>query len=111
GNGKGGTDSGGTGTTGGGYRPPPRALPPPLPWIPSMPPPGPSPEQWAKNGPTVPQQFDMSGFAVKGLVRPSWPIVLDFMLDSPGAVQFDIIAADKSHYRAVMSNTPNRRAY
>ncbi len=71
-----------------------------------------SPENFGKNGPQVPKQLDMSGFTVKGLVRPNWPIVLDFMLDSPGAAQVDIITADnKHHYRATMRNQANYRAY
>ena len=71
-----------------------------------------SPEKLGKDGPEVPKDFDMNGFAVKGLVGPNWPVVLDFMIDSPGKVQIDIIAADnKHHYRATMTNAPNHRAY
>ncbi len=71
-----------------------------------------SPEKLAHDGPQVPKQFDMNGFVIKGLAHPNWPVVLDFIVDSPGSVQIDIIAADKkNHYRAIMSNAPNRRAY
>lgn len=71
-----------------------------------------SPDKLGHDGPQVPKQFDMNSFEIKGLARPSWPVVLDFILDSPGAVQIDIIAADsKHHYRATMTNTPNHRAY
>jgi hypothetical protein len=70
-----------------------------------------SPEKLLHDGPQVPDSFDMSGFVIKGLVHPNWPIVLDFMIDSPGAVQVDILASDKHHYQATLLNTPNRRAY
>jgi hypothetical protein len=70
-----------------------------------------SPDKLLHNGPQVPDSFDMSGFVIKGLVHPNWPIVLDFMLDSPGAVLVDILAADKHHYQTTLLNTPNRRAY
>jgi hypothetical protein len=71
-----------------------------------------SPGHFGKDGPEVPKEFDMNGFVIKGLVRPNWPVVLDFVLDSPGAAQVDIITADtKHHYRAIMTNGPNRRAY
>jgi hypothetical protein len=71
-----------------------------------------SPEKLSHDGPQVPKQFDMNSFVVKGLARPNWPVVLDFILDSPGAVQIDIIAADnKHHYRAIMANSANHRAY
>jgi hypothetical protein len=69
-----------------------------------------SPEKLGHDGPQVPKEFDMSGFIVKGLVRPSWPVVLDFMVDSPGSVEVDIIV-DKQEFRATMTNTPNRRGY
>jgi hypothetical protein len=71
-----------------------------------------SPEKLGRDGPEVPKDFDMNCFAVKGLVGPNWPVVLDFMVDSPGRVQLDIISADnKHHYRATMTNAPNHRAY
>ncbi len=70
-----------------------------------------SPDTLGHNGPQLPKQFDMNTFTVKGLVAPSWPVVLDFMLDGPGAVELDIVAADKHQYRVRMTNTPNRRAY
>jgi len=70
-----------------------------------------SPKKLGHDGPSVPEAFNMSGFSIKGLVHPGWPIVLDFTLDSPGAVQVDITSADKHHYQVTMSNTPNRRAY
>jgi hypothetical protein len=71
-----------------------------------------SPEKFGHDGPEVPKDFDMNGFAVKGLVGPNWPVVLDFMVDSPGRVQLDIVAADnKHHYRATMTNSANHRAY
>jgi hypothetical protein len=65
-----------------------------------------------KNGPEVPKDLDMNGFSIKGLVRPNWPVVLDFAIDSPGAARVDIITADnRHHFRATIHNTPNRRAY
>ncbi|MGA2809129.1 MAG: hypothetical protein ABSE87_13430 [Terracidiphilus sp.] len=70
-----------------------------------------SPEKLLHDGPQVPDSFDMNGFVIKGLVHPNWPIVLDFMIDSPGAVLVDILAADKHHYQSTLLNTPNRRAY
>jgi hypothetical protein len=71
-----------------------------------------SPNNLGKNGPQVPKELDMNGFTIKGLVQPNWPIVLDFVLDSPGAAQVDIITADKKHhYRALMTNRANYRAY
>jgi hypothetical protein len=69
-----------------------------------------SPEKVSHDGPQVPKEFDMSGFAIKGLVYPNWPVVLDFMIDSPGYVLVEIIT-DKRRYRAIMQNTPNRRGY
>jgi hypothetical protein len=70
-----------------------------------------SPEQLGHNGPEVPKQINMSGFAIKGLVGPNWPVVLDFLIDSPGVVQIDITAADKRHYHVNIKNAPNYRAY
>jgi hypothetical protein len=70
-----------------------------------------SPEHFAHNGPEVPKQFDMSGFTVKGLIGPNWPVVLDFLLYSPGSVQVEILTADKHHFKAKMTNEPNHRAY
>jgi hypothetical protein len=71
-----------------------------------------SPEKFGHDGPEVPKDFDMNAFAVKGLVGPNWPVVIDFMVDSPGRVQLDIVAADnKHHYRATMTNPANHRAY
>ena len=69
-----------------------------------------SPEKLGHDGPQVPKEFDMSGFVIKGLVHPNWPVVLDFMLDSPGSAQVDIIT-EKRHYRARMTNAPNHRGY
>ena len=71
-----------------------------------------SPGHFGKDGPEVSKQFDMNGFVIKGLARPNWSVVLDFMIDTPGSAQVDIITADnKHHYRAIMTNGPNRRAY
>jgi hypothetical protein len=70
-----------------------------------------SPEHFGHDGPQVPKELDMSSFVIKGLVGPNWPVVLDFLIDSPGSVQIDITAADKHHFRATMTNPPNRRAY
>jgi hypothetical protein len=70
-----------------------------------------SPEHLGGNGPQVPKSFDMNDFAVKGLCRPNWPVVLDFMLDGPGIVQMDIVAADKHEYHVTLTNPRNRRAY
>jgi len=70
-----------------------------------------SPEHFDHDGPQVPKEFDMNGFAIKGLARGNWPVVLDFLVDSPGTVQVDITTADKHGYRAIMTNPPNHRAY
>lgn len=70
-----------------------------------------SPEKLLHDGPQVPKEFDMNGFAIKGLVHPSWPIVVDFMLDSPGAVRVDLTAADKHHYEVLLKGSPNHRAF
>jgi len=70
-----------------------------------------SPEHLGHNGPEVPKQLDMGSFAIKGLVGPNWPVVLDFLIDSPGVVQIDITAADKRHYHVNIKNAPNYRAY
>ena len=70
-----------------------------------------SPEHFSHHGPEVPRQFDMSGLTIKCLIGPNWPVVLDFLLDSPGAAEVDIVAADKRHFRVRMTNTPNQRAY
>jgi len=70
-----------------------------------------SPDSLSKNGPHVPKEFDMSKFAVHGLVGPNWPVVLDFILDTAGAVQIDIIADDGHHYRARIPNVARKRGY
>jgi hypothetical protein len=70
-----------------------------------------SPSKLGHDGPQVPKEFDMSGFVIKGLVHPNWPVVLDFMIDSPGSVQLEIVAADKHRYERRLTNTPNRRGY
>jgi hypothetical protein len=70
-----------------------------------------SPKKLAHKGPQFPKEFDMSGFAIKGLVRANWPVVLDFMIDSPGSVQIDIIAKDKHRFQATMTDAPNHRGY
>jgi hypothetical protein len=70
-----------------------------------------SPEHFWHNGPEVPKQFDMSGLTLKCLIGPNWPVVLDFLLDSPGAAEVEIVAADKHHFKVRMTNTPNQRAY
>jgi hypothetical protein len=70
-----------------------------------------SPGHLGSGGPEVPKSFDMTDFAVKGLCRPNWPVVLDFMLDGPGLVQMDIVAADKRQFTVTLTNSPRRRAY
>jgi hypothetical protein len=70
----------------------------------------PTPEKLGNKGPQVPDKFDMSGFVMKGLVQGNWPIVLDFMIDSPGFAQVDITAG-KQHFLVRMHNDPNRRGY
>lgn len=70
-----------------------------------------SPGHIGHDGPQVPKELDMSGFVIKGLARSNWPVVVDFLLDSPGIVQIDVISANKKHLQATMTNTPHRRAY
>ena len=70
-----------------------------------------SPEHFGHNGPEFPKEFDMNGFVVKGIAGPNWPVVLDFLIDSPGLVRIDIITADKHHAAFTLTNTPNQRAY
>jgi len=71
-----------------------------------------SPGKLGHDGPQVPKSFRMSDFVIKGLVYPNWPIVLDFMLDSPGAAQIEITTTDNRHHLVRrIPNTPNRRAY
>jgi hypothetical protein len=70
-----------------------------------------SPEHVGHTGPQVPKELDMSGFSIKGIVGPNWPIVLDFMLGSPGSAQVEITSADKHHIVATLTNPPSRRAY
>ncbi len=69
-----------------------------------------SPEKLGGDGPQVPKEFDMSEFVIRGLARPNWPVVLDFMIDAPGSVELEITAG-KRRYRATMTNKPNHRAY
>jgi len=69
-----------------------------------------SPQKLGHDGPQIEKEFDMSDFTVKGLVRASWPVVLDFMIDSPGAVLVEITAATRV-YRVRMTNQANRRGY
>jgi hypothetical protein len=70
-----------------------------------------SPKHFGQDGPSVPHEFDMNDIAIKGLVGPNWPVVLDFLIDTPGAVQIDITASDKRHFQQFIRNEPNRRAY
>lgn len=70
----------------------------------------PSPEKLSHDGPQVPKEFDMSDFTIKGLVHPHWPVVLDFMIDSPGSVQVEIIAGQR-RFPKTLNNKPNRRGY
>jgi hypothetical protein len=70
-----------------------------------------SPNKLGHDGPQVPKSVIMNGFTIKGLVYPNWPIVLDFKLDSPGAVEMEIVAADNHRHRVIIRNVPNRRAY
>ena len=125
GNTKGSTDGNTKGSNGGqtsqGTRPnptvqfPPRTMPLPLGFLPYFPNPSDlqslPPQKLGDKGPQVQDKLDMTGFTVKCVVGPNWPIVLDFMLDSPGDVQMDITAADNSQLKAIIHNTPNRRAY
>ncbi len=69
-----------------------------------------SPGKLGHDGPQIEKEFDMSDFTVKGLVRASWPVVLDFMIDSPGAALVEIVAATRV-YRVRMTNQANRRGY
>jgi hypothetical protein len=70
-----------------------------------------SPKHFGQDGPSVPHEFDMNDIAIKGLVGPNWPVVFDFMIDTPGAVQIDITASDKRHFQQFIRNEPNHRAY
>jgi hypothetical protein len=70
-----------------------------------------APEHFGKEGPKLAREFDMTNFTVEGLVGPNWPVVLDFMLDAPGAVQVDITAADGRTFRQILPAQPNRRGY
>jgi hypothetical protein len=70
-----------------------------------------SPQKLGHDGPQVQKEFDMNGFVIKGLVHPNWPVVLDFMIDSPGSVQVEITAKDKHRYEATLNNAPNHRGY
>jgi hypothetical protein len=69
-----------------------------------------SPETFSHDGPQVPKEFNMNDFTIKGLVHPNWPVVLDFMIDSPGSVRVEIVAGQR-RYRARMNNKPKRRGY
>jgi hypothetical protein len=69
------------------------------------------PEHFGKEGPKLAREFDMTNFTVQGLVGPNWPVVLDFLLESPGAVQVDITAADGRTFRQILPAQPNRRGY
>jgi hypothetical protein len=69
-----------------------------------------SPQKLGQEGPQVRKEFDMNEFVVKGLVRPNWPVVLDFMIDGPGTVHVEIIA-DKHRHEATLNSKPNHRGY
>jgi hypothetical protein len=69
-----------------------------------------SPKKLGHDGPQVPKELDMNDFVIKGLVHPNWPVVLDFIIDSPGAARVDITAGNL-RYRATITNQPNRRGY
>jgi hypothetical protein len=69
-----------------------------------------SPAKLSREGPQVPKEFDLSGFTITGLVHPNWPVVLDFMIDAPGAARI-VITAGKHHFQATITNQPNRRGY
>src|SRR5271156_1356996 len=69
------------------------------------------PQKLADKGPQISDKLDMTSFVVKCVAGPNWPIVLDFMVDSPGDVQMDISTADNHQFKAIIHNTPNQRAY
>lgn len=58
----------------------------------------PSPDQLTNRllteGPQMAQAFNMSAFAVRGLVRGGWPVLVDFEQRSPGSAQLRISARD-----------------
>ena len=43
-----------------------------------------------RDGPQLPTQFNMSAFAVRGLIKGGWPIVADYEQTEPGRVQLQI---------------------
>lgn len=63
-----------------------------------------NPDQLSSNGPNVPKNFDMNHFIVEGFIGPDWPVALDFTLDAPGAVKFDIVTSDHQQYSALFTN-------
>jgi hypothetical protein len=69
------------------------------------------PQKLADKGPQISDKLDMTGFVVKCVAGPNWPVVLDFMLDSPGDAQIDVNTADNHQFKAIIHNTPNLRAY
>jgi hypothetical protein len=69
-----------------------------------------SPGKLGHDGPQVPKEFNMNAFVITGLVHPSWPVVLDFMIESPGSARIEIIAG-KRRFRATITNKANRRGY
>jgi hypothetical protein len=63
-----------------------------------------------KNGPQVPQNVQMTHFIIDGLIGPGWPVAIDFQLNGPGTVTFDITTADKKNYHEVLTSDPKNRA-
>lgn len=49
-------------------------------------------EELKRSGPTFAARFNMSAFNIRALVRGGWPVVIDYELGKPGAVELKISA-------------------
>lgn len=70
-----------------------------------------TPSKIASHGPEVPKQLDMSGFTIKGLARPGWPVVVDYVLNGSGSVQINVTGDDHSEYTCILPGRDRRRGF
>ena len=62
------------------------------------------------NGPKFPNEYPTGAFAVQGLVKDGWPIVIDYAPDPQSLVWLDVVAENSaSHSRLLAMNEEGRR--
>jgi hypothetical protein len=70
-----------------------------------------TPNKVAEHGPEVPKELDMSGFSIKGLARPGWPVVLDYVLNGPGGVEVTVAGDHHSTFSCIMTGRLSQRGF